>query len=85
MNTQRTALIEDLQALLGAKWFLKTTEEFDGTPGGVWTTNERWSDVLEGYVMQDSISAHPKVEELLQKHGFFAEPYDSGTVMFWPT
>ena len=82
----RKKLIAALYALLGEKWFIRTTEEFDGSKGGVWTTNERCSRALDGatIVAEGGFLPHPKVKAILDAHGFYCEPYDSGTLMIYP-
>ena len=75
--------MSDLEKLLGQNWFLRTTEEFDGHKGGIWTTNEEPSEALGGNVLYGN-GVHPILGELMDKHGWFAEPYDAGTLMMWP-
>lgn len=87
----RAKVIKALQKLLGAKWFLRTTEEFYGKSSsgmqGIWTTNEHQSDALDGETIYGSYTTyqtHPKVEALLSELGWFCEPHDAGTLMLWP-
>ena len=70
--------------------FLRTTEEFDGTEGGIWTSAEN-GETLSGSKIFDYYSESSKYEfgvlnkfaKLLSKSGWYAEFYDPGTVMIW--
>jgi hypothetical protein len=81
----RESLIEDLRALLGDKFFIRESEEFDGRVGAIWTTNEETAEALEGGFIYDteSLACHPSVEAVLDKHQWFCEPYDAGTLFFY--
>lgn len=81
---KRQQLINALKELLGNDWFLRTTEAFNGSKGGIWTTNERTSNALDGQTIMEEYEVHPKVEALVKQHGFFVEPYDAGTLMIYP-
>lgn len=82
---KRDKLMQAMRELLGSKWFLKTTEEFNGSEGGVWTTNERTSEALGGQTIMDhDYQVHPKIERLVERFGFYVEPYDAGTLMIYP-
>jgi len=88
-KSSRNKVMGELRKLLGDKWFLKTTEEFGSSAGGIWTTNEQPSDVLDGHVIysdvySDTEFVHPKVKEILDRNGWYVEPYDSGTLMIYP-
>jgi hypothetical protein len=73
---------------------LRTTEEFDGTSGGIWTSAED-SDLLWGglplfdYYSQDggsksyTFGVNNHLYNFLEDCGWYAEYYDPGTVMLW--
>jgi len=70
--------------------FLRTSEEFDGATGGIWTSAEN-GETLSGSRIFDYYSESSKYEfgvlnkfaKLLSKNGWYAEFYDPGTVMIW--
>ena len=70
----------------------RTTEEFGGSPGGVWISGE--SDQLqtaEGLPMFDyyldmdpyEFGVHPEFSSFVSQYGFFPEWNDPGTLMLW--
>jgi hypothetical protein len=70
-------LIKELKAVFPHEFF-RRSEEFDGHSGGVWFSGESGLvDYYEEYT-------DPKLQEILDKHGFFIEPYDPGTMMAYP-
>ena len=75
------------------RMFLKTSEEFNGAEGGIWTSGEDqllakdYSPLFDYYVedyARYDIGVHKEIGELLEKQGWYAEWYDAGTVMLWP-
>lgn len=81
-------------ALLKDKYkftFVRTTEDFDGSKGGVWTSGES-SPSLGGkkiYNYYGSGAAYElgvlkKFEDTINKLGWYSEWYDAGTMMIWP-
>lgn len=93
MATERDELMNLLQEKY-PKMFLRTTEEFDGTEGGIWTSGEDGlpaedSFPLFEYYADDYqekryiLGVHKEIYNFLEKHGWFAEWYDPGTTMFW--
>ena len=75
------------------KMFLRTTEEFNGAEGGIWTSGEDHLSAWDGKPLFDyyhmdvtrySLGVHKEIGELLEKQGWYAEWYDAGTVMLWP-
>ena len=58
--------------------FIKTTEEWNGRAGGLWTgfVEDGTCDYWHGYV--DS-----KLQDYLDKNNLFLEPNDPGTYMIW--
>ena len=71
--------------------FLSTSEEFDGTEGGLWASAED-GDMYKGKRIYDYYSEDyknytfgvlNKWENELNKRGYYSEYYDAGTVMIW--
>lgn len=72
--------------------FIKTTEEFDGSKGGIWTTGEG-DQMYKGKRIFDYYTTDHKKYEFgvykpfakeMEKRGWYAEWYDAGTMMIWP-
>jgi len=71
--------------------FIRTSEEFDGVEGGIWTTAEN-GETMGGFPIFDYYSTSSKYEfgvlnkfaKKLSKMGWYCEYYDPGTVMIWP-
>jgi hypothetical protein len=69
---------------------VRTSEEFDGTEGGVWTSAEN-GEKFSGSQIFDYYSESSKYEfgvlnkfaKVLSKMGWYCEFYDPGTVMIW--
>jgi hypothetical protein len=63
------------------------SEDFDGGAGGMWFRGSE--DVHEdeyvynAYSYSNTMGVHPKLDAILKRHGWHAEPYDSGTLMAW--
>jgi len=87
----RDELIAELQKRYPNHWF-KTTEEFDGTEGGVWTGGEDCGQLHAGlpifdYYSQDGGSksyifgVRTFLHNWLEENGWYCEWYDAGTVM----
>ena len=72
--------------------FTRTSEEFDGAEGGIWTTGENGEEykgrVIYDYYSEDyknrEFGVLTKWEKELNKRGWYSEWYDAGTVMIWP-
>jgi len=94
MTTTREKMME----LLGAKYpnmFLRTTEEFDGGKGGIWTSGEDGLEAEDGWALFDyyaeirsfgfkyQLGVHTEIYEFLEGHGWYAEWYDCGTIMLY--
>lgn len=73
-----------------------STEEWDGNAGGIWFkgTDNALLDGEPQFYNAYSFEADPREEvwimgvrkdlhEFLKSRGWFAEPYDSGTLMAW--
>lgn len=86
MTDKLKKLKDALVQLLGPTVHIRTSEEFGAGVGGLWMSNERPYDALGGLTIYDTdfnFEVHPKVGAILEKHGFFMEPYDAGTMMVW--
>jgi hypothetical protein len=79
--------------------FTKTTEEFYGKKSqreGIWSGSESGVYASDGFKVLDyyaknhtakkryEIGVHIQLRNLLEKHGWYAEWYDCGTIMFYP-
>ena len=93
----KTATREKMLSLINTKYpelFTRTTEEFNGNKGGIWSSGEG-SDYakdefkLFNYYAEDAkekryvFGVHKEIGNLLEKNGWYAEWYDCGTIMFW--
>lgn len=71
--------------------FVRTSEDFDGSKGGIWTSGES-SPLLGGkkiYNYYGEGSAYDlgvlkKFENTINGLGWYSEWYDAGTIMIWP-
>lgn len=87
---------DEVMQLLETKYpgmFLRTTEEFSGSEGGIWTSGEdgpRASDgrSLFNYYSEDystyDIGVHTEIFTLLEDCEWYCEWHDAGTIMIWP-
>jgi hypothetical protein len=87
---------ETMMQLLGKKWnieFTSTTEEFNGSPGGIWLSAENGEVAKDGRELFDYYSSnyniydlgvHADIENWVQQHGWWFEWNDPGTIMLWP-
>ncbi len=87
----RDDFIDHLKTKFGMA-FVSTTEEFNGSEGGVWVSGES-GDVYKGKIIYNYYSEDHKNYELgvlnrfekqINKIGWYSEWYDAGTVMIWP-
>jgi len=91
-----TTTRDEMMVLLKEKYpkmFLKTTEEFNNAENGIWTTSENASAKdgwpLFNYYAEDIqekryiIGVHKEIYNFLDKHKWYAEWYDSETIMIW--
>jgi hypothetical protein len=91
-QSTRDEMIDLLKAKYPNKMF-RTTEEFDGTEGGIWTSGEdgqlHKGLPLFNYYSQDGGSKSYTFGVLnflhnwLGDRGWYCEWYDAGTVMIW--
>jgi hypothetical protein len=85
----RDAMIDWLDQTLS---FTRTSEEFDGAKGGIWTSGENGEEwkgkVIYAYYSEDyknrTFGVLNSWEKELNKRGWYSEWYDAGTVMIWP-
>jgi hypothetical protein len=71
---------------------VKTTEEFNGSEGGIWVSGEDPSYKYKGMRIYDyyvnsksyELGVLASWEKELNKRGWYSEWYDAGTVMIWP-
>jgi hypothetical protein len=79
--------------------FVKTTEEFNGTRGGIWLCGE-CQDILDAnglpafeyyaydmpeFFYKDYVfGVHPDFDDWANERGWFFEWNDPGTIMLWP-
>lgn len=93
--TSRTVLMKNLEKLYPKMW-MKTTEEFNGHKGGIWTGEGSMVKVepdfdleLFNHYSEDFkettyvMGVYKPLHEYLEKHGWFSEWQDGGTIMFW--
>lgn len=90
--TDRETLMELLEKRY-PNMFLRTTEQFDGEKGGIWTSAEDGimigNRLMFNYYSQDNKEAtyimgvHKSLVSFLEQHGWYAQYHDAGTVMFY--
>ena len=71
----------------------RTTEEFDGSGGGIWLSGEDGNLASDGIELFDSYAGgrppyddfgvHTEFNDFIEQYGFFAEWYDAGTLMLY--
>lgn len=91
-DMNREELIVELQKRY-PNMFLRTTEEFNGTEGGIWTSGEDSPQhkglPLFNYHSQDggsksyTFGVRNFLHNWLENRGWYCEWYDTGTVMIW--
>jgi len=89
---KRDQLMDALESKYGLR--VRTTEEFDGTPGGVWLNAEsNVPETADGMPLFDYyldvdpyiFGVHNDFEAfVIDKYGFAPEWNDPGTLMLWP-
>lgn len=86
VSSSREVVKAELQTMLGEEFFLRDSEEFDGREGAIWTSGESSASGLNGEFIASfyGMKIHPKVEELLNKHGWWLDWYDAGTILLYP-
>jgi hypothetical protein len=72
--------------------FMRTTEEFNGSEGGIWSSAENGDEAKDGFPLFEyytenhtryELGVHNEIYEFLEKYGWYAEWNDPGTIMFW--
>lgn len=85
---------EKLMDTLSKKYptmFLRTSEEFNGNEGGIWTSGEESPRNAKGQELFDylseskdySLGIRKDFYEYLEKIGWYCEWYAAGTIMIW--
>ena len=72
--------------------FVRTTEEFNGSQGGIWVSGENMDEykgrVIYDYYSEDyknrTFGVDNRWEKELNKKGWYSEWHDAGTSMIWP-
>ena len=72
--------------------FVRTTEEFNGSPGGIWVSGENGDEYkgreIYSYYSEDyknrTFGVDNRWEKELNKRGWYSEWHDAGTSMIWP-
>lgn len=97
VQTTKTLSRNQLMRELSRKFpnmFLRTTEEFNGSQGGIWTSAEDGTSYANGqelfnYYSEDwkgeryILGVHKKLYNYLHDRGWYASWNDPGTVMLW--
>ena len=84
----RNQLLKELKQKYPKGWF-KTSEDFDGQKGAIWSGECSYKDgipLFEYYPEYEGIYEGGVLKELnsyLDKHGWYVEWYDAGTVMIY--
>ena len=91
MSITREKLIAKLERAY-PKMGLRTTEEFDGSQGGIWTSGEESPLDRQGLELFDYYAENHKLYDLgvrthfanfLERQGWYCEWHDAGTMMIW--
>ena len=84
---------EEMLVILGDLFPITgTTEDFDGSQGGIWICGEsgylnaRGVRFFDYYAEDESyeLGVLTNLRKLANKHGWFFEWYDAGTIMVYP-
>jgi hypothetical protein len=62
-----------------------TTEEFGISKGGIWVSGESTPSLFNYYSegWMDTFGVQPKLNDFVEKNGWYFEWYDAGTMMVW--
>lgn len=93
MVTTREKLMAKLEKAY-PNMFLRTTEEFSGSEGGIWTSGEESPEDKAGLPLFDyyTIDNEEKyyifgvrvhLHNFLERNGWYGEWHDCGTMMLW--
>lgn len=92
---KRETLIKAIIKRYGEDTHIRTSEEFDGTPGGIWMSGENGDpyekdglSVFNYYGESkvysfDAYGVHKNFCKFLEKAGWHSEWYDAGTIGLW--
>ncbi len=66
-----------------------STEDWDGRTGGIWFRGTESCEINElplfnQEIFADTMGVNTALDKLLSYHGWYGEPYDSGTLMAYP-
>jgi hypothetical protein len=73
--------------------FIAITENFNGAKGGIWLSAENGEVAKDGRELFDyyslnhniyDLGVHKEIEDWAEKHGWWFEWNDPGTIMLWP-
>lgn len=73
--------------------FVAISENFNGSEGGIWLSAENGERASDGWLLFDywntsweryELGVHKQITEWAEKHGWWFEWNDSGTIMLWP-
>jgi hypothetical protein len=97
MTTTKVLSREKLMAKIQKAYpdmFLRTTEEFDGSKGGIWTSGEDGIFDKKGFELFDYYAGdytelnyvfgvRKHFYDFLKRNGWYAQWHDAGTIMFY--
>lgn len=83
VTLNRKALVKKLQHLLGADFFIRDSEEFDGRKKALWVSGESYSDKLEDCPASGPYTLNQTFEKCVNDAGWYVEFYDAGTLMLY--
>jgi hypothetical protein len=81
----RKRVMHLIKILMGKDFFVKTTEEFSGIKGGIWTGAE--SGGIDGLPLADyyeQIEGRDGFKNIMKVSGWYWEWYDPGTIEIFP-
>jgi len=78
---KRNTLIKQLQSKFNLN--AVPSEEFDGAEGGIWIRDDICKQETDWYPYAEGTMQKNDLNRFLTKAGWFAEPYDSETIMIW--
>lgn len=89
-NLSREKLLKELRKKYPLQNF-RTTEEFNGNKGGVWTSGESVEQLHGGLPLFDYYAEGNNyvfgvvapLHDWLEEKGWYGEWYDAGTMMIW--
>jgi len=94
LNEAKSISREDMMKFIKKHMsFVGTSEDFNGSEGGIHVSGENYDDEFKGKQIYDYYSEDYKNREFgvlnswekeLNKRGWYSEWYDAGTVMIWP-